>query len=141
MKARIKWIQDRAFMGESGSGHAMVMGSTTGPEGRSVGPSPMEMMLMGLGGCTAFDVIHILEKSREPVEACVAELEAERAAADPKVFTRVHLRFVVTGRGLDAAKVERAIKLSAETYCSASAMIEKAAEITHELEVIDSTRQ
>jgi len=140
MKARIKWTHDRAFIGESGSGHAVVMGSTTGPEGSSIGPSPMEMVLMGLGGCTAFDVVHILEKSREPIEDCVAELEAERAAEDPKVFTRIHLRFVVTGRGLSRAKVERAIELSAETYCSASAMIEKTAEITHELEVIDSAK-
>ena len=92
-----------------------------------------------MGGCTAFDVVHILEKSREPVEGCVVELESERAATDPKVFTRVHMRFVVTGRGLDPAKVERAVKLSAETYCSASAMIAKTAEITHEIEVIDST--
>ena len=139
MKARIQWLEDRAFTGVSGSGHAVVMGSTTGPEGRSIGPSPMEMVLMGLGGCTAFDVVLILEKSRQPVEGCVVELESERAATDPMVFTRVHMRFVVTGRGLDAAKVERAIKLSAETYCSASAMIEKTAKITHEFEVIDST--
>ncbi len=139
MKARIQWLQDRAFTGVSGSGHAVVMGSTTGPEGRTIGPSPMEMVLMGVGGCTAFDVVHILEKSREPVEGCVVELESERAATDPKVFTRVHMRFVVTGRGLDPAKVERAVKLSAETYCSASAMIAKTAEITHEIEVIDST--
>ena len=141
MKARIQWLQDRAFTGVSGSGHAVVMGSTAGPEGRSIGPSPMEMVLMGLGGCTAFDVVLILEKSRQPVEGCVVELESERAATDPKVFTRVHMRFVVTGRGLDAAKVERAFKLSAETYCSASAMIEKTAEITHEIEVVDSTKR
>ena len=141
MKARIKWVQARAFMGESGSGHAVVMGSTLGPAGRSVGPSPMEMVVLGMGGCTAFDVIHILDKSRQPIEDCVVELEAERAAADPMVFTRVHLHFVVTGRGLDRAKVERAIELSAEIYCSASAMIEKTAEITHELEVIDSTKR
>jgi len=139
MKARIQWLQDRAFTGVSGSGHAVVMGSTTGPEGRTIGPSPMEMVLMGVGGCTAFDVVHILEKARQLVEGCVVELESERAATDPKVFTRVLMRFVVTGRGLDAAKVERAVKLSAETYCSASAMIEKTAEITHEIEVIDST--
>jgi len=139
MKARIQWLQDRAFTGVSGSGHAVVMGSTTGPEGRTIGPSPMEMVLMGVGGCTAFDVVHILEKARQPIEGCVVELESERAATDPKVFTRVLMRFVVTGRGLDAAKVERAVKLSAETYCSASAMIEKTAEITHEIEVIDST--
>jgi len=141
MKARIQWLQDRAFTGVSGSGHAVVMGSTTGPEGRTIGPSPMEMVLMGVGGCTAFDVVHILEKSRQPIEGCVVELESERAPTDPKVFTRVHMRFVVTGRGLDPAKVERAVKLSAETYCSASAMIAKTAEITHEIEVVDSTKR
>ena len=100
----------------------------------------MEMVLIGMGGCTAFDVVHILDKSRQPVEDCVVDLEAERAAADPMVFTSVHLSFVVTGRGLDRAKVERAIELSAETYCSASAMIEKTAEITHELEIVDSAK-
>ena len=141
MKARIQWLQDRAFTGISGSGHAVVMGSTTGPEGRSIGPSPMEMVLMGVGGCTAFDVIHILDKSREPVEGCVVELDSERAETNPQVFIRVHMRFVVTGRGLDAAKVERVVNLSAETYCSASAMIEKTAKITHEIEIVDSTAQ
>ena len=139
MKARIQWLQDRAFTGVTGSGHEVVMGSTTGPEGRTIGPSPMEMVLMGVGGCTAFDVVHILEKARQAIEGCVVELESERAPTDPKVFTRVHMRFFVTGRGLDPIKVERAVKLSAKTYCSASAMIEKTAEITHEIEVIDST--
>lgn len=139
MKARIKWVGDRNFLGESGSGHAVVLGTSAGSDGRSLCPSPMEMVLIGMGGCTAYDVVEILEKSREPIEGCIAELDAERAAEDPKVFTRIHVRFIITGRGLSAAKVERAIKLSAEKYCSASAMIGRTAEITHAVEIVDST--
>lgn len=137
MKARITWVQDRMFVAESGSGHTMVIGRADGPDGRSLCPSPMELVLMGVGGCTAFDVVQILEKSREAVEDCVAELEAERAATDPKVFTKVHVHFIVRGRGLDPAKVDRAIKLSAEKYCSASIMIGKTAAITHDFEIQD----
>lgn len=138
MKARIKWVADRIFMAESGSGHAILTG-TGGPEGRSLAPSPMELVLMGLGGCSALDVVHILEKGREPVEDCVVELEAERAPTDPKVFTSVHLHFVVAGKGLSPAKVERAIALSAEKYCSVSAMIGKTATIAHDFVVVDGT--
>jgi putative redox protein len=140
MKARIKWVEDRTFVGESGSGNTVVVGNSKGPDGRALSVSPMEMVLIGLGACTAFDVVHILEKSREPIEDCVAELDAERAEQDPMVFTRVHMHFVVTGRGLSGNKVERAIQLSAEKYCSASAMIGKTAEITNDFEVIDSAR-
>jgi putative redox protein len=139
MKARIKWVEGRTFLGESGSGHAIVLGSASGPQGRTPGPSPMELVLIGAGGCSAIDVVHILERGREPVEDCTVELEAERAAEDPKVFTRVHMRFVVKGRGLARAKVERAVQLSAEKYCSASAMIARTATMTHEIEVIDTT--
>jgi putative redox protein len=135
MKARITWVRDRMFVGESGSGHTMVLGRADGADGRSLCPSPMEVLLIGMGGCTAFDVVQILEKSREPVEDCVATLEAERAPTDPKVFTKVHVRFIVTGRGLDPAKVDRAITLSAEKYCSASIMIGKTATITHDFEI------
>ena len=138
MKARIKWVEGRTFLGESGSGHSVVLGTAHGPEGRSPGPSPMELVLIGTGGCAAFDVVHILEKGREPVEDCVVELEAERAGEDPKVFTRVHMHFVVRGRGLAAAKAERAVALSAEKYCSASAMVAKTATVTHDVEVIDT---
>jgi len=140
MKARITWVQDRMFVAESGSGHALVTGRADGPDGRSLCPSPMELVLMGMGGCTAFDVVQILEKGREPIEDCVAELAAERAPTDPKVFTRVHVHFVVKGRGLDPAKVDRAIKLSADKYCSASIMIGKTAVITHDVEIVDSTK-
>jgi putative redox protein len=140
MKARITWVQDRMFVAESGSGHTLVVGRADGPDGRSLCPSPMELVLMGMGGCTAFDVVQILEKGREAVEDCVAELEAERAPTDPKVFTRVHVHFIVKGRGLDPAKVDRAIKLSAEKYCSASIMIGKTATITHDFEILDTAR-
>jgi putative redox protein len=139
MKARIKWVEDRTFIGESGSGHKVVLGTAFGPEGRTPGPSPMELVLIGMGGCTAFDVVHILEKGREAIEDVAVELEAERAQQDPKVFTRIHMHFVVKGRGLAPEKVERAIKLSAEKYCSASAMIAKTASITHDFEILNTT--
>ena len=139
MKARIKWVEDRTFIGESGSGHKILLGTASGPDGRTPGPSPMELVLIGTGGCSAFDVVHILEKGREAVEDVVVEIEAERAQQDPKVFTRIHMHFVVKGQGLAAGKVERAIKLSAEKYCSATAMLAKTATITHDFEVIDTT--
>jgi putative redox protein len=139
MKARIKWVEDRTFIGESGSGHKIVLGTAFGPEGRSPGPSPMELVLIGLGGCSGYDVVHILEKGREAIEDATLELEAERAQQDPKVFTRIHMRFAVKGRRLAPEKVERAIRLSVEKYCSASAMIAKTATITHDFEVVDTT--
>jgi putative redox protein len=139
MKARIKWVEDRTFIGESGSGHKIVLGTAFGPEGRTPGPSPMELVLIGMGGCTAFDVVHILEKGREEIEDLAVELQVERAQQDPKVFTRVHMHFVVKGHALAVEKVERAIKLSADKYCSASAMIAKTATITHDFEVLDAT--
>src|SRR6516164_2864522 len=123
MKARIKWVEGRTFVGESGSGHKVVLGTALGPEGHTPGPSPMEMVLIGTGGCSAFDVVHILQRGREAIEDCVVELEAEQAEQDPRVFTRIHMHFVVKGRGLALNKVERAIKLSLEKYCSASAML------------------
>jgi len=139
MKARIKWVEDRTFIRESGSGHKIVLGTAFGPEGRSPGPSPMELVLIGLGGCSGYDVVNILAKGREAIEDVTVELEAERAQQDPRVFTHIHMHFVVKGRGLAADKVERAIALSAEKYCSASAMIAKSATITHDFEVVDTT--
>jgi putative redox protein len=138
MKARVKWVEDRTFVGESGTGHKIVLGTASGPDGRTPGPSPMELVLIGTGGCTAFDVVHILEKGREAVEDVAVELEAERAQQDPKVFTRIHMHFVVKGRKLSREKVERAIALSAEKYCSASAMMAKTATITHDFEIRDT---
>lgn len=135
MKARVKWLEDMAFVGESGSGHAVVMDGPPDSGGHNLGVRPMEMMLLGVGGCTAVDVIHILKKARQPVTDCTVELEAERAATEPKVFTRIRVHFVVSGRGLNEAHVGRAVKLSAEKYCSASIMLGKTAEITHSFEV------
>ena len=137
MKASIKWINDRNFLGESDTGHAVVMGSKGGKTGVAIAPTPMELILIGLGGCTSYDVVHILERGREAVTDCAVEMDADRAEEDPKIFTRIHLHFVVTGKNLNAAKVERAIALSAEKYCSASAMLGKAATITHDFEVVE----
>ncbi len=131
MKARVKWLDGRAFVGESGSGHAVVMDGAPDSGGRNIGLRPMEMLLLGLGGCTSFDVVSILEKGREKITGCSVELEAERASEVPKVFTLVKLHYTLRGRKLKPAAVERAIKLSAEKYCSATIMIEKTAKIEH----------
>ena len=139
MKALINWVRGRTFVGESGSGHKVVLGTAFGPEERSPGPSAMELVLIGMGGCTAYDVVHILEKSREAIHDVSVELEAERAEEPPKVFTHVHMHFVVKGQGLAPEKVERAIALSLDKYCSASAMIAKTATITHDFEIVEST--
>ena len=137
MKARVQWLDGRAFVGESGSGHAVVMDGAPEAGGRNIGVRPMEMLLLGLGGCTAFDVVMILERMREKVTALDVGLEAERAAEDPKVFTRVKIIYKFTGRGLKPASVERAINLSAEKYCSASIMFGKTATIEHAFEIIE----
>ncbi len=138
MKARVKWVQDATFIGEAGSGHAVVMDGPPERGGRNLGPRPMEMLLLGMGGCTAFDVVHILQRARQPVLDCVVELEAERADEAPKVFTKIHVHFIVSGRGLSEKQVERAVQLSAEKYCSASLMLAKAATITHDFEVVEA---
>lgn len=138
MKARIKWVENVCFMGESETGHAVVLDGAPDAGGRNLGMRPMEMLLIGMGACTSFDVVTILKKARQPVTDCVAEIEAERADDIPKVFTRIHVHFVVTGSGLNRAQVERAIKLSAEKYCSASIMLGKAAEITHDFEIVEA---
>lgn len=135
MKARIKWVEDAMFIAESGSGHALLIDGPPEAGGRNLGVRPMEMVLLGVGGCTAFDVVHILRKARQPVTDCVAELEAQRAETDPKVFTRIHVHFIVTGRALKEAQVKRAVELSAEKYCSASIMLSKSVEITHDFEI------
>lgn len=137
MKARIKWVEEATFLGESGSGHAVVMDGPPEMGGRDLGVRPMEMMLLGMGGCTTFDVVHILKKSREDVTDCVAELSAERADSEPKVFTKIHVHFIVKGRELKENKVKKAVELSAEKYCSASIMLGNAGvEITHDYEII-----
>jgi len=135
MKARIKWNEGVSFVAESGTGHAIVVDGAPDAGGRNLGPRPMELVLMGTGACSAFDVMHILRKGREPVAACVVELDADRAETDPKVFTRIHMHFVVSGKGLNVDKVARAVTLSAEKYCSASAMMAKTADVTHDFEI------
>jgi len=137
MKARVQWLDGRAFVGESGSGHAVVMDGAPDAGGRNIGVRPMEMLLLGLGGCTAFDIVMILERMREKVTGLDIALEAERAGEDPKVFTHVKLIYKVTGRNLKPANVERAVNLSAEKYCSASAMFGKTAKIEHSFEIIE----
>lgn len=136
MKARVKWVEGVTFIGESASGHAVVMDGPPESGGRNLGIRPMEMVLLGMGGCTAFDVVMILKKARQPVADCVVEMEAERAASDPRVFTRIHVHFVVTGSGLSDKQVARAVELSAEKYCSASIMLSKAVDITHDYEIV-----
>jgi putative redox protein len=126
-----------SFVGESGSGHSVVMDGAPDAGGRNLGVRPMEMLLLGLGGCTAFDVMSILRKSRQQVFDCEVELEAERAEEVPKVFTRIHLHFIVSGKDLDQNRVARAVELSADKYCSASRMLEKTAAISHDFEVIN----
>jgi putative redox protein len=135
VKARVKWLDNMSFVGESGSGHSVVMDGPPELGGRNLGVRPMEMLLLGLGGCSSFDVVLILQKSKQQVTDCEVEITAERADKEPKVFTRIHLHFIVKGHGLAVDKVERSIKLSAEKYCSASIMLAKTAEVTHDFEV------
>ena len=116
MKARIKWKDGMSFLGESGSGHSVLMDGPPEAGGKNLGPRPMEMVLMGTGGCAAFDVVLILKKSRQDISDCMVEIEAERAMEEPKVFTRIHFHFIVTGKQLKPEQVERAINLSAEKY-------------------------
>lgn len=138
MKARIQWAGEAMFLGESGSGHVVVMDGPPDHGGRNLGVRPMEMVLIGLGGCTNFDVVSILKKARQPVESCEAFLEAERADEEPKVFTKIHVHFVVKGRGLKEAQVKRAVEPSAEKYCSASIMLGRGGvEITHDYEIVE----
>ena len=136
MKARVKWVEQVSFLGETESSHAVLMDGSPAAGGRNLGPRPMEMLLLGAGGCTSFDVMSILKKSRQAVSGCYVELEAERAETDPKVFTKIHMHFVVKGKDIKPDVVERAIKLSAEKYCSASIMLGKTADITHDFEVV-----
>lgn len=137
MKARVEWKDEASFLAESGSGHTVLMDGPSEAGGKNSGPRPMEMLLMGTGGCAAFDVVMILKKSRQEISDCVVEIEAERAAQEPKVFTRIHFHFILTGKTLNSAHVERAIKLSAEKYCSASIMLAKTAQLTHDFDIVE----
>jgi putative redox protein len=139
MKARVKWVEQVSFLGETESNHAVLMDGAPELGGRNLGPRPMEMLLIGTGGCTSFDVISILKKSRQAVSDCYVELDAERAENDPKVFTKIHMHFVIKGKGIKPEVVGKAIKLSAEKYCSASIMLGQTAVITHDFEVIEES--
>jgi putative redox protein len=136
MKARVKWVEQASFLGETESNHAILMDGPPSAGGRNLGPRPMEMLLLGTGGCTSFDVVSILKKSRQAISDCYVELEAERSETDPKVFTKIHMHFVVTGKNIKPEAVEKAIKLSAEKYCSASIMLGATAAVTHDFEVV-----
>jgi len=136
----VKWAgEGMSFAAKTETGHTIIMDGAPEHGGRNLGARPMELVLAGTGGCTAFDVVMILRKSRQDVTDCVAELDAERAATDPKVFTRIHVHFIVTGRNLNPTQVERAIALSADKYCSASIMLGKTATITHDFEIVEAT--
>ncbi|MEH6559502.1 MAG: OsmC family protein [Oceanicoccus sp.] len=142
MKATVKWVDGVSFSAESGTGHSVTMDGPPDHGGRDLGPRPMEMLIMGLGGCASFDVLSMLKKSRQQVEGCVAEVVAQRADAVPAVFTEIHLNFVVTGPGLKEAQVKRAVSLSAEKYCSASIMMEAAGvKVTHSYQIIDTASE
>ena len=134
---RIEWIDDVAFRAKTGSGHEIIMDGAPDAGGQNSGARPMEMVLVGLAGCTSFDVVAILKKMRVPFSGVSAELTAERADTAPKVFTKIHMAFTITGHGIDRTKAERAVSLSAEKYCSAAQMLNKTAEITHEIVIMD----
>ncbi len=138
MKVRVKWIENVAFVGETESNHSIVMDGAPEGGGRNIGPRPMETVLAGTGGCTAYDVVAILRKARQDITDCVVDVEADRAAEDPKVFTRIHFHFTIKGRNVKKEHVERAIHLSAEKYCSASIMLGKTAKISHDYEIVES---
>lgn len=137
MKARIQWQEGISTSGETESGHSILMDGAPDIGGKNLGPRPMELILLGLGGCSTIDVILILQKSRQVITDCVVEIEGTRASEDPKVFTDIHLHFIVTGKNLKPQQVERAISLSAEKYCSASIMLKSTANITHDFEIIE----
>jgi putative redox protein len=140
LKTRVKWLEGVSFVAETGSGHALVVDGAPEAGGRNIGMRPMELFLAGATACTAFDVVWILKRARQPVADCVVEADGERAPAEPKVFTRIHFKYAVAGRGLDPKQVERAVRLSKEKYCSATIMLAHSAEITHEVRIVDADR-
>lgn len=137
MKARVKWLDHMSFVGESESGHSVVMDGPPDAGGRDLGTRPMEMVLLGLGGCSAFDVVMILQKSRQAITDCVVEIDAERREEVPKIFSRIHMKYVVSGKGLSAKQVEKAVKLSCEKYCSVSRMLEASVDISFDYEIVE----
>jgi putative redox protein len=139
MQGRVRWLDNVSFLAESGTGHAIVLDGPEESGGRNIGMRPMELLLLGVGGCASYDVVTILKKSRQAVTDCVAELSAQRADSVPSVFTSIHIHFVVTGRGLKANQVQRAVDLSAEKYCSASLMLRDGGVLmTHDFEILET---
>jgi putative redox protein len=138
MQARVRWAGEARFDGMSESGHTVTMDGAAEYGGKNLGPRPMELLLLGMGGCTSFDVVLILKKARQEIEDCEAIIDAKRADTEPKVFTDIHVHFIVKGKNLSAKHVERAIELSATKYCSASIMLGKTANITHDFEIIET---
>jgi len=137
MKARVKWIEDLLFVGESGSGHTIVM---DGPEelgGHGTGMRPMELLLLGMGGCTSFDMVQMLKKGRQDIRDCEVTIDSKRSEEIPKVFTKIIVHYRVTGKDLKEAQVKRAVELSTQKYCSASIMLGQTAEISHDYEIIN----
>lgn len=141
MDCTVRWHEGMSFVAQTGSGHLVCMDGAPEAGGRNLAPRPMELVLAGTGGCTAFDIVLILQRGRHDVSGCEVKLRAERAETDPKVFTRINMHFVVTGKSLKPEVVERAVKLSAEKYCSASIMLGKTAEISHTFEVVDAAQE
>ncbi len=137
METQLKWAGNAAFVGKASSGHTVVMDGPAEGGGRNLGPRPMEMLILGMGACSTYDIVSILKKSRQEITDCEIKITSQRADSDPKVFTDIQLHFIVSGKDLKEKQVERAIKLSAEKYCSASIMLGKTANITHDFEIIN----
>ena len=137
MEIKVSWAGEAAFIGESSTGHKVVMDGPVEGGGRDLGPRPMEMLLLGTGACSSYDVVSILKKSRQQISACEVVISSERAESEPKVFTRIHIHFKLSGTNLKEKQVERAVSLSAEKYCSASIMLGATAEITHDYEILE----
>jgi putative redox protein len=138
MKARVKWVEDVLFLGESGTGHTIVMDGPEESGGHGTGMRPMELLLLGMGGCTTFDVVEILKKSNQDITDCVVEVNGDRAEEAPKVYTKIHVHYKITGRNIKQSFVERAINMSIDKYCSATIMLAKTADITHDYEIIEA---
>jgi putative redox protein len=139
MKARVKWVEDVQFVGESGTKHSLIMDGPENLGGHGTGMRPMELLLLGLGGCTSFDVVEMLKKSRQNIIDCIVEIDGQRSESIPKIFTDIHIHYIITGSNIKEAHVKRAIELSSEKYCSASLMLGKSANITHDYEIINLT--
>ncbi len=137
MKTRIKWVENACLIGEADSGHCVVIDGAPEIGGRNLGVRPMEMILIGLGGCSAMDVLSILKKKRQQITDCVIEIEGKRSDSFPKVFTQIHVHFIITGYNLKSTHVKQAVDLSAEKYCSVSAMLDQTVKITHDYEIIE----